>query len=146
LAAILSVQEPRRVSNDYTVAVDGVAWQIERGEITGGLRQSRVIVERRLDGSMRLRWGDRYLRYHRAPMACRIRNAAQQGETDVAAVPAGVGVAPFRDDSLRSPSLHCAPPTPAIPRLKHQHPPSPDHPWRKRTFLLCTKPDISTLR
>jgi transposase len=154
LDAILSVQETRRVNNDYTVQVDGVAWQIERGEITGGLRAGQVIVERRLDGSMRLRWGDRYLRYHRAPTTCRIApqsvteaekiEAAKKGRKSP--TPAGVGGAPLRAGSLRSPALHCAPPTPAIPKPRHQHTPSPDHPWKKRTFLLCRKPDIPTLR
>ena len=136
LAAILSVQEPRRVGNDYTVQVDGVAWQIERGEITGGLRQSRVIVERRLDGSMRLRWADRYLRYHLAPTACRVKpqaapqNVATQAtkKAGKSLTPAGVGVAALRDGSLRSPSLHYATPTPAIPKPKYK--PAPDHPWR----------------
>ena len=128
LEAIFSVQEPRRVANDYTVQVDGVAWQIERGEITGGLPQSQVIVERRLDGSMRLRWGDRYLRHHLAPPARRI--AAQDDPAPAAR--AGVGGASLREDSLRSPSLHCAPPTPAFrePPAKHQRKPAPGHPWR----------------
>jgi hypothetical protein len=136
LEAIFSVQEPRRVQNDYTVQVDGVAWQIERGQITGGLRQSRVIVEWRLDGSMRLRWGDRYLRHHRAPTACRIapQSAPENQKTEAAkqgakpATAAGVGVAAFREGSIRTPSLHCATPTPAIP--KPQYKPAPDHPWR----------------
>lgn len=133
LEAIFSVQEERRVANDYTVSVDGVAWQIERGEITGGLRRSKVIVERRLDGTMRLRWGDRYLKYHRAPTACKIK-------TGDAGTPPG---ASLREDSLRSPSLHCAPGHPANPQdqpeVKPKYKPSPDHPWRKRTLLLCRK-------
>jgi hypothetical protein len=136
LDAIFSVQEPRRVSNDYTVQVDGVAWQIERGEITGGLREGRVIVERRRDGSLRLRWGDRYLRHHRAPTACRItppvapenRIKKRPEEAERSTTAAGVGAAPLRDGSLRSPSLHCAAPTPAIPKPKYK--PAPHHPWR----------------
>jgi len=148
LEAILSVQETRRVANDYTVAVDGVVWQIERGEIAGGLRGTRVIVERRLDGSLRLRWGDRYLRYHRVPTACPAGPAAVDKE---AGATPGVGSAALRDGSLRSPSLRCAAPTPGVsPKPQHARKPSPDHPWKKgwkqRTFLLCRKPDIPTLR
>ena len=79
LEAIFSIQEQRVVANDYTVRVDGVAWQIERGEITGGLRRTRVIVEKRLDGSMRLRWGDRYLKYHRVQKVCKIKIEEQVG-------------------------------------------------------------------
>jgi len=142
LEAILSVQEERRVANDYTVRVDGVAWQIERGEIAGGLRQSKVLVERRRDGTMRLRRGDRYLKYHRAQLVCKIKPDIDERKTAAA----GVGGVPLRQGSLRSPCLHSAPPTPAIPKPKHQRTPSPDHPWRKRTFLLCRKKDISTLR
>ena len=143
LEAIFSIQEERRVANDYTVQVDGVAWQIERGEITGGLRQGKVTVERRLDGTLRLRWGDRYLKYHRAQLVCKIKPESEEKKIDAAA---GVGGAPLREGSLRSPSLHSTPPTPAHPNPKHKRLPSPDHPWRKRTFLLCRKKDISTLR
>jgi transposase len=137
LEAILSVQEPRRVQNDYTVQVDGVAWQIERGEITGGLRRAKVTVEWRLDGSLRLRWGDRYLKYHRAQTVCKIKAEA---------APAPAGGSALREGSLRSPALRSEPPASANPHSKHKRIPSPDHPWRKRTLLLCRKKDISTLR
>jgi len=125
LEAILSIQEERRVANDYTVQVDGVAWQIERGEITGGLRQSKVVVERRLDGTMRLRWRDRYLKYHQAQLVCKINPETDERQNAAAA---GVGGAPLREGSLRSPSLHCAPPHPAKPKTRYK--PAPDHPWR----------------
>jgi len=57
--------------------------------------------------------------------------------TDAAGVPAASG-----GGGLRAPPVAPAP----APRR-----PAPDHPWRqpfkkKRTFLLCPKPDISTLR
>jgi transposase len=143
LEAILSIQETRRVAGDYTVQVDGVAWQIERGEIAGGLRGGKLVVERRLDGTMRLRWGDRYLKHHRAPLVFKYK--PEVGEEPDGA-PAGVGGASFREGSLRSPSLHCAPPTPAKPRTKAKATPAkatpkpaPDHPWRKGTFLNCRK-------
>ena len=144
LEAIFSVQELRSVANDYTVQVDCVAWQIERGEIGGGPRRTKVTVERRLDGSMRLRWGDRYLKYRRAQTVCKIE--AQGRSVTKPAAATGVGVAPLREGSLRSPSLHCAPPTPVNPRPRHKRIPSPDHPWKKRTFLFCRKKDIPTLR
>jgi transposase InsO family protein len=142
LEAIFSVQEERRVANDYTVSVDGVAWQIERGEISGGLRRSKVTVERRPDGTMRLRWGDRYLKYNQAPVDCKI-DAEGAGTPPGAA--AGWPGASLREDSLRSPCLHCAPGHPANPQDQPEvkpnpkYKPSPDHPWRKRTLLLCRK-------
>lgn len=145
LEAIFSVQEERVVANDYTVQVDSMAWQIERGQITGGLRRTKVIVERRLDDSMRLRWGDRYLKYHRAQDVCKISTKDIRYDPESNS-PAGVGGAALREGSLRSPSLHSAPPTPANPNPRHKRIPSPDHPWRKRTLLLCRKKDISILR
>lgn len=120
LEAILSVQETRRVQNDYTVQIDGRTWQIERGEIGGGLRQGKVTIERRLDGSMRMRWGDRYLRYRLAANPCRL-------EFEPGAAP-GDGAVALREGSLRSPSLHSTAPPPAIPKPKYK--PAPDHPWR----------------
>jgi transposase len=144
LEAILSVQEERSVANDYTVQVDGTAWQIERGEITGGLRRTKVLVERRLDGSMKLRWGDRYLKYHLVQTVCKM--GLEEQAVAQPAAPAGVGGASLREGSLRSPSLHYAPPTPANTKPKRKHTPSPDHPWKKGTFLFCRKKDIPTLR
>ncbi len=66
LKAILSVQATRTVTNDYTVRYRGQALQIEHRSIRAGLRKAKVIVEQRLDGSVKLRWRGRYLRYHRA--------------------------------------------------------------------------------
>jgi hypothetical protein len=125
LAAILSVQTVRTVGGDYTVRHGGRRYQVERRSITGGLRGGKVIVEERLDGSRRLRFRDRYLRFHEVrpvaprPAACeRRRGAGTSAPPPVAPAPA--------------------------PRR-----PAADHPWRKpfnRTFLSCGKPDISTLR
>src|SRR5579863_4660278 len=52
LSSILSVVEPRGVSNDYTVQWRGVKWQIPRVAIRPGLRGSRLRIEQRLDGTM----------------------------------------------------------------------------------------------
>ena len=61
LAASLSHVETRQVRNDYTLRWDGKLYQIERQAITTGLRQANVRVERRLDGSLAVRYGERYL-------------------------------------------------------------------------------------
>jgi hypothetical protein len=61
LAAVLSRVETRQVRNDYTVRFQGQHYQIERKEITGGLRGAMVRVEQRLDGSMAVRFRGRYL-------------------------------------------------------------------------------------
>lgn len=61
LAAILSVVDERVVTNDYTLRYEGTIYQIARGDIRGGLRGARVRVEKRLDGTVAVRFGDRYL-------------------------------------------------------------------------------------
>jgi len=104
---------------------------VERRSITGGLRGGKVVVEERWDGSMRLRFRDRYLRYHKVPTA-RLRATVSPPS---AAGRRGAATSELPRDS-----------TAAAPRR-----PAADHPWRqpfkkKRSFLLCGKPDISTLR
>jgi hypothetical protein len=51
----------RQVRNDYTVKWDGKLYQIERQAIITGLRRANVRVEKRLDGSLAVRFGERYL-------------------------------------------------------------------------------------
>ena len=61
LAASLSHVETRQVRNDYTLRWDGKLYQIERQAVVSGLRGANVRVERRLDGSLAVRHGERYL-------------------------------------------------------------------------------------
>jgi hypothetical protein len=61
LAAILSQVESRVVANDYTWRFQGQSYRVARDGITAGLRGSRVRVERRLDGTMAVRFRGRYL-------------------------------------------------------------------------------------
>jgi len=61
LAASLSHVEMRQVRNDYTFRFDGRLYQIEREAIVSGLRGADVRVEQRLDGSLAVRYGERYL-------------------------------------------------------------------------------------
>jgi hypothetical protein len=61
LAASLSHVEKRQVRPDYTLQLDSKLYQIERSSIVSGLRQADVRVEKRLDGSLAVRFGDRYL-------------------------------------------------------------------------------------
>jgi hypothetical protein len=74
------------VANDWTVSIDGMAWRIEPGERTGALRGRRVIVERRRDGGLRLRWGDRYLTFRRAAGALEQKLALEKKATEKRAV------------------------------------------------------------
>jgi len=118
LEEILSVREPRSVANDYTVRWAGQRWAIARAAVRAGLRRARVLVERRLDGSLWARFRDHYLPLQPCPAAPRL-----------AATPSG----------LRPPGLA------AKTRTKTKYVPPPTHPW-KRTLLLGRKADISTLR
>ncbi|MBI4463782.1 MAG: hypothetical protein HY647_03660 [Acidobacteria bacterium] len=56
LAAILSQVESRVVAPDYTVRFQGRRYQIARAGIRPGLRRARVRVEKRLDGSVAVRF------------------------------------------------------------------------------------------
>jgi hypothetical protein len=61
LAAALSHVEVRQVRNDYTLRWNGKLYQIERRAVTTGLRRANVRVEQRLDGSLAVRHGERYV-------------------------------------------------------------------------------------
>ena len=64
LAASLSHVETRQVRNDYTLRWEGKLYQIERQAVTTGLRRADVRVEQRLDRSLAVRHGERYLPVH----------------------------------------------------------------------------------
>jgi hypothetical protein len=61
LPASLSHVETRQVRNDYTLRWDGKLYQIDRRAVVSGLRGANVRVEKRLDGSLAVRYGERYL-------------------------------------------------------------------------------------
>jgi len=61
LAASLSHVETRQVRSDYTLRWDGKLYRIDRRAVVVGLRGADVRVEKRLDGSLAVRHGERYL-------------------------------------------------------------------------------------
>ncbi|MCH8268781.1 MAG: ISNCY family transposase [Acidobacteria bacterium] len=61
LAAILSQVESRVVAPDYTVQWHGQRYQIAREAVRAGLRGARVRVEKRLDGTVAVRFREHYL-------------------------------------------------------------------------------------
>ena len=61
LAATLSHVETRQVANDYTIRFENKLYQIGRASICAGLRGGTVRVEKRLDGTLAVRFRDRYL-------------------------------------------------------------------------------------
>lgn len=119
LEQILSIREARSVSPDYTVSWQGQRWGLRREQVCAGLRGARVEVERRLDGSIWLRFRGRYWSLRHCP----------------AAAPASVSPSGLRPPGLTDQRRS---------KAKSKRIPPPDHPWR--TFLFGKKPDISTLR
>ena len=61
LPAILSQVETRQVKNDYTIQFESRCYRMEPKSICPGLRGAAVRVEKRLDGSVSVRFRDRYL-------------------------------------------------------------------------------------
>jgi hypothetical protein len=103
LNAIFSIHQTRTVTADYTIQLNNERYQILKDSAAAGMVKSKLIVEQRLDGSLRLRWRDRYLQFEKiTPRARR----------DAAALPVG----------LRPPSRAAAKGTAVTPK--------PDHPWR----------------
>ena len=105
LATALSHVEHRQVNNDYTVQWEGKFYQIQREAICPGLRGSVVRLERRLDGSLALRFRDRYL----AIKACGRTRPPGPVAKAAAKAPAkpqpSAAMRASMDDLLRSPGL-----------------------------------------
>jgi transposase len=62
LAASLSHVETRQVRNDYTFRWEGRFYQIGRVAVVSGMRGGKVRIEKRLDRSMAVRYGERYVK------------------------------------------------------------------------------------
>src|SRR5215472_3962650 len=75
LAASLSRMETRQVRNDYTFPWGGSFYQIERRAVVSGLRRANVRVEQRLDGSLAVRFGERYLPVKKCAVAGKPKTA-----------------------------------------------------------------------
>jgi hypothetical protein len=76
LAASLSHVETRQVRPDYTLRWEGKLYQIERQAVVSGLRGANVRVELRLDGSLAVRHGERYLPLKECAVADKPKAAA----------------------------------------------------------------------
>ena len=69
LEASLSHVEMRQVRNDYTIPLDAELYQIEHRAVVSGWRKASVRAEKRLDGSIAVRFGERYLAVSRCTAA-----------------------------------------------------------------------------
>ena len=63
LAASLSSVETRQVANDYTFRCALKTYQIARADIRAGLRGGTLRVEQRIDGTLAVRFQNRYLQF-----------------------------------------------------------------------------------
>jgi hypothetical protein len=149
LAAILSVQDVRMVGNDYTIRLENEFYQL-LPPAWPGERGGKVIVEHRLDGSMKVRFKERYLEF------AKIGKSKEGEQSEMGAlppiprslalepIPAGVGQREGRvDGSTQPPAVHRpggrSGRTPALPYPpagkscgsgKDAYRPASTHPWR----------------
>jgi transposase len=144
LAAILSIQEERVVANDYTVRFRNRFYQLQKPAYPG-LRGGKVVIELRLDGSMALRFRERYLAYQEVvPGASPGGSAPRPPEFNALAADASAktglapdegarpaGVQPAGGRSGRTPAEPYPPAGAADDSKKAPRRPAEDHPWRK---------------
>jgi transposase len=145
LAAILSIQERRKVANDYTIRFDNLVYQL-LPPAQSGLRGGWVIVEQRLDGTRHIRFRGTYLKWAQIGSASRpgalppdprslpleqmTAPAAQsKGHANAAAQPCAVHPAGGR--SGRTPAEPYPPDGKKEPTAKEPYRPPASHPWRE---------------
>jgi hypothetical protein len=137
LAAILSIQEQRVVANDYTIRFENRLYQLDK-PIYPGERGGKVSIELRLDGTMAIRFGNRYLNYREIPTRSTASpdassRDAEEKKKDGASlheVPSS-GVKPTNGRSGRTPAEPYPPVGEDKPTSQGPHRPAADHPWRR---------------
>ena len=144
LAAILSIQEKRSIANDYTIRLDNCFYQL-LPPVFPGERGGQAIVEKRLDGSMKIRFKQRYLEYRKM----KDKGLAAPGGEDLSLalqpIPAEEKAKDRAAGAARSSAVHRTAGrsgrTPAEPypsgskscgRSKEAWRPALHHPWRTR--------------
>ena len=155
LAAILSIQEQRTVANDYTIRFENELWQLGK-PVWPGERGGKVIVEKRLDGSMKIRFRGKYLEYQKAAGRKKVLGAVppnprslsrklipaegdERGRIDQTTRPAAVHQPAGR--SGRTPALPCPSDGGSCGTGNTAWRPASDHPWRRSAMRQA---DIST--
>lgn len=159
LSAILSIQEKRKVANDYTIRFGNRIYQL-LPPARPGLRGGSVTVEKRLDGSLHIRFRGHYLKYKALGLAkspgalppnprslshSRTPAEAQrQGCAIDAAQPSAVR--PANGRSGRTPAEPYPPEGEKEHTVRESYRPGPNHPWRKfRIRRIIKHEDILTL-
>lgn len=67
LDSILSIQSERTINNDYTVRFKDNYYQLEEIQPTTVYKRSKVMIEERLNGELKINVRDRYLNYFQLP-------------------------------------------------------------------------------
>lgn len=146
LESILSIQTERVVSNDYVVRLAGRFYQLLK-PVYPGERGGRVVIEERLDGTMAIRFGKRYLAYRELTDVERHGGSAPKPpEFNASAADASgketgrgtqkgsrpAGIQPTAGRSGRAPAEPYPPDGDAGDTAGGAKRPGRDHPWRKR--------------
>jgi len=139
LAAILSIQEQRVVSNDYTIRFRNRLYQL-RPPVYPGERGGRVVVEKRLDGTLAIRFQEHYLKYDEVAAGVRVEFSAfvadasartkEEDRPSVKEKPVP-GIRPSVGRSGRTPAEPYPPDGVEENKAKEPWRPGQDHPWRK---------------
>lgn len=118
LEQLFSRTERRSVANDFTIRYKNARYQIPREEADGIRPKDRIILEHRLDGTLRFRHGDRYLNLA-AVERCPSYGPVHQ--------PRPKGPSPARKSRAKPPELRQKPVPPK---------PRPDHPWKRHPIRV----------
>jgi hypothetical protein len=142
LEAILSIQAERVVSNDYTVRFENRFYQLLK-PVYAGERGGRVVIEQRLDGSMRIRFRGQYLNYREVSRAdddefnalTADASANGTGATKPGRGPGGeprpAGMQPAGGRSGRTPAEPYPPAGEGTDTSTRPRRPADNHPWRE---------------
>jgi hypothetical protein len=147
LAAILSLQEERVVANDYTIRFRNRFYQLLK-PVYPGERGGEVVVERRLDGSMAVRFRGHYLAYREVPAGSASGGRCPPGPPEFSALAADAsggrragrapaeeaaapGVPPAAGRSGRTPAEPYPPDGGGDDTNTKRRRPAEEHPWRK---------------
>jgi Helix-turn-helix domain len=144
LEAIFSIQSERVVSNDYTIRFHNRFFQLLK-PIYPGERGGRVVIEQRLDGTLKIRFRGHYLDFKEITLHEHVAAAPAQPESSSGEPEAGEGksergaLKPSRSSGMRptggrsgrTPAEPYPPDGEAKDTVKPSRRPAENHPWRK---------------
>jgi Helix-turn-helix domain len=146
LEAILSIQEERVVSNDYTIRYKNRFYQLLK-PVYPGERGGRVVIEERRNGTMAIRFRSHYLKYLAIGLdekgeaadgsevefnAFTADASATKRDRDSLKKPRSPGIQPTGGRSGRTPAEPYPPDGEEADSPKPSRRPAENHPWRKK--------------